>query len=316
MLFWLNRVRTAKTSRLVQYVSTIVSLLAYKYPSWQIFRAAGQHVASNYEFPIRIGNSQFDSIWRSDFRKGYEVEIQALIASQRNDDSDDALFVDVGSNWGHHSFDAVLTGHFRVQAFDANPVVCEDFREVAKALRCTDRAKIDSFAITNIDGGYASFHVSILKSGIASIYKSNLERAISNSRFTTLLKKILKLNDYELRVPLRTLDSMKLNSTRVLKVDIEGVDLECIDGARLTIAKQLPAIVIEWQKQYSFQSNSKNIIDFLFEQGYNFFKLEKQLMGYDLLKVDILEVTSRENLLILRPEHIGRLQSHLNDLLT
>lgn len=316
MLFWLNRVRTAKTSRLVQYVSTIVSLLAYKYPSWQIFRAAGQHVASNYEFPIRIGNSQFDSIWRSDFRKGYEVEIQALIASQRNDDSDDALFVDVGSNWGHHSFDSVLTGHFRVQAFDTNPVVCEDFREVAKALRCTDRAKIDSFAITNIDGGYASFHVPILKSGIASIYKSHLERAISNSRFTTLLKKILKLNDYELRVPLRTLDSMKLNSTRVLKVDIEGVDLECIDGARLTIAKQLPAIVIEWQKQYSFQSNSKNIIDFLFEQGYNFFKLEKQLMGYDLLKVDILEVTSRENLLILRPEHIGRLQNHLNDLLT
>ncbi len=316
MLFWLNRVRTAKTSRLVQYVSTIVSLLAYKYPSCRIFRAAGQHVASNYEFPIRIGNSQFDSVWRSDFRKGYEVEIQALIASQRNDDSDDALFVDVGSNWGHHSFDAVLTGHFRVQAFDANPVVCKDFREVAKALRCTDRAKIDSFAITNIDGGYASFQIPILKSGMASIYNSHLESGISKSRSTILLKKSLKLNDYELRVPLRTLDSMKLNGTRVLKVDIEGADLECIDGARLTIAKQLPAIVIEWQKQYTFQSNSKNIIDFLFEQGYNFFKLEKQLMGYDLLKVDLLEVTSRQNLLILRPEHIGRLQNHLNDLLT
>lgn len=117
-------------------------------------------------------------------------------------------------------------------------------------------------------------------------------------------------------VPHRTLDSMQLNRIRVLKVDIEGSDLECIDGARLTIEQQLPAIVIEWQIQYSLQSISKHIVNFLFEQEYNFFKLEKQLIGYILLKVDILEVTSRQNPLILRPEHIGRLQNNLNGLLT
>jgi hypothetical protein len=46
-------------------------------------------------------------------------------------------------------------------------------------------------------------------------------------------------------VPLRTLDSLGLDTLALLKVDAEGMDWAVLDGARETIARCRPAIYVE-----------------------------------------------------------------------
>jgi len=266
-------------------------------------------MASKKHFPIRIGNSQFSSIYRSKFTRGYEVEIQLLILSETNQSRADALFVDVGCNWGHHSFDAILSGNFSVQAFDANPNAIEDFIKIAKALGLSNRANVAQFAITDTNEGHASLRIPILKSGMASTKENWIESKTLKSRATILFKKLFKVSDPLLRVPNRTIDALKLANVKILKIDIEGADSECLVGARRTIKKQRPAIVVEWQKEYGHQSKGLDIVEFLYLHQYNFFRFDEKNSG--LAKVNPLEITSRQNILILQPEQTQRLRKIL-----
>ena len=47
------------------------------------------------------------------------------------------------------------------------------------------------------------------------------------------------------RVPVMTLDALGLDRCRVLKVDVEGMELDVIDGARALIARTRPVVYVE-----------------------------------------------------------------------
>jgi len=74
-------------------------------------------------------------------------------------------------------------------------------------------------------------------------------------------------------VPLRTLDSFHLHQLDVLKVDVEGMELEVLQGAERTIRECRPAMLVEWHK-----SDRGELENWLWEHGYSI-----ELRGRDLL---------------------------------
>jgi FkbM family methyltransferase len=66
------------------------------------------------------------------------------------------------------------------------------------------------------------------------------------------------------RVPVRTLDSFALPACGFLKIDVEGMESAVLRGAKETIARHRPVMVVENDRK----SRSHELITILFEYGY------------------------------------------------
>jgi FkbM family methyltransferase len=64
-------------------------------------------------------------------------------------------------------------------------------------------------------------------------------------------------------VPLVSIDSLKLNRLDFIKIDVEGMEEDVLEGAKISIEKFKPAMIIEVIK-----SNKNNLEKFLRDRGY------------------------------------------------
>jgi FkbM family methyltransferase len=71
-------------------------------------------------------------------------------------------------------------------------------------------------------------------------------------------------------VPLRTLDSFGLEQVDLIKIDCEGFEEFIVDGARQTIAKSLPALIVEQKPGHAQRYGLKEsgAVDLLESLGY------------------------------------------------
>jgi FkbM family methyltransferase len=67
------------------------------------------------------------------------------------------------------------------------------------------------------------------------------------------------------RVRMRTLDSLQLAACHLLKVDVEGMEIDVLRGALETIAKFRPALYVENDRE----EKSKELIGLVFDSGYH-----------------------------------------------
>ncbi|MBN6102130.1 FkbM family methyltransferase [Xanthomonas sp. CFBP 8703] len=94
--------------------------------------------------------------------------------------------------------------------------------------------------------------------GLGSLFGTpSHDRALQNVEITTL-------DAY--------LDANPLPRVDVIKVDIEGAELPCLQGARLTLGKYKPSLIVEVQKESSLKAgyDQRDILDYLHEFGYRF----------------------------------------------
>lgn len=83
-------------------------------------------------------------------------------------------------------------------------------------------------------------------------------------------------------VQLTTLDSVRaqlgLERVDLLKIDVEGAELEVLRGARETIASAQPWIVVEVNRGTSQNARVRpeDILDFLAGHGYRFFRIDRR----------------------------------------
>jgi hypothetical protein len=68
-------------------------------------------------------------------------------------------------------------------------------------------------------------------------------------------------------VPLVMLDDYELSSLRLLKIDVEGMELNVLNGARRTIAAHRPLLYVENDRQ----QNSEALIGTIMELGYRLY---------------------------------------------
>lgn len=148
----------------------------------------------------------------------------------------DGLLVDAGANIGNHSLYWAALGR-PVVAFEPDPVL-------AGCIRLS--AEMNGFG-----------HLAVVEEGLGS------ER--TTARLTGHPDGNVGAQGLRVGVgtiPVFPLDDWKLNPA-VLKIDVEGMELKVLHGARETIALSRPVIYIE-----SFQDNYAQMADWMAEHGY------------------------------------------------
>jgi FkbM family methyltransferase len=135
--------------------------------------------------------------------------------------------VDVGANQGVFAFAlAGIADH--VVAFEPNP----DYARFARWM-LRGHAEVHTVALSDT-AGRATFYVPVSDSGMVLHLAGNLKH--THTQFPGM-------QSYPVEV--RTLDGFNLRDVRFIKADVEGSEREVLDGARATIARDRPVILLE-----------------------------------------------------------------------
>ena len=116
----------------------------------------------------------------------------------------------------------------RVAAFEPNP----DYAFFARWM-LRGRAEVFEFALSDAPSR-ATFYVPLSDEGMVLHFAGNLKRTHSQFR-----------NAKTYQVDVRTLDSFGFSDVHFIKADVEGSEREVLDGARETIARDRPALLLE-----------------------------------------------------------------------
>jgi FkbM family methyltransferase len=152
-----------------------------------------------------------------------EPELAALGALMRRG----GTAVDVGANQGFFAF-ALSRFADRVICFEPNP----DYAAFARWM-LRGRAEVHTVALAD-KPGRGTFHVPHADDGMVLHLAGSLTRA--HAQFT-------KGESYE--VAIDTLDAFALTDVSFIKADVEGSERAVLEGARATIARERPPILLE-----------------------------------------------------------------------
>jgi FkbM family methyltransferase len=162
------------------------------------------------------------------------------------------VFVDVGANVGAYSLRAASVG-MKVCSFEPNP-------ENVKVLRRNAENNRLSIDIHECALGSAE--------GTATMSPNGALSRLSSEGTTV--------------VPVRTLDSFDLPRVDLLKVDVEGYELEVLKGATKTLGGSHPKIMVEVHDWLSAEEQSA-LLNMLVENGYRFRYIDKYPYGRHLV---------------------------------
>jgi FkbM family methyltransferase len=136
--------------------------------------------------------------------------------------------VDVGANEGFFAY-ALAGVADRVIAFEPNP----DYAAFARWM-LRGRAEVLTLALAD-QPGRATFYVPVSDEGMVLHLAGSLARA-AHAQFS-------HVQTYEVEV--RTLDQFALTDVRFIKADVEGSERAVLEGARQTIGRDRPIILLE-----------------------------------------------------------------------
>ena len=135
--------------------------------------------------------------------------------------------IDVGANRGVFAY-ALTDIADRVVAFEPNP----DYAFFARWM-LRGCAEVYELALSD-QSGRGTLHVPLSDRGMVLHLAGSLKR--THSQFP-------RIKTYDVEV--RTLDQFGLADVRFVKADVEGSEREVLDGARMTIARERPAMLLE-----------------------------------------------------------------------
>src|SRR5262249_12264304 len=134
--------------------------------------------------------------------------------------------IDVGANQGFFAF-AFSKIVDQVEAFEPNPDCAAFARRMLGA-----RARVHEIALSSASGT-AEFVVPISPQGAARRLAGNITPAAQHAA------------SQRFNVEVRTLDSYAFKQVRAIKVDVEGSELQVLEGGRETILRDRPALIVE-----------------------------------------------------------------------
>jgi FkbM family methyltransferase len=135
--------------------------------------------------------------------------------------------IDVGANDGVFAF-ALSSLVDRVEAFEPNP----DYALFARRM-LGSRAGVHQVALSNTTGR-AEFVVPVSEEGTVLHLGGSLRPSPGPAG------RALRFD-----VAVRTLDSYAFENVRLVKIDVEGSEMEVLEGGRQTIERHRPALIVE-----------------------------------------------------------------------
>jgi FkbM family methyltransferase len=141
------------------------------------------------------------------------------------------IAIDAGANRGVWA-EAMRPHVAAVHAFEPNP-------KMARLLRAGAAPGVVAHAIALSDGdGEAVLRIPRGARGFSNQGASLAEARVAGRAFATL------------RVAARPLDALGLGPVGLIKIDVEGHELAVIEGARRTLARDRPALVVEIEERH------------------------------------------------------------------
>jgi FkbM family methyltransferase len=162
--------------------------------------------------------------WWRRFRKTLEPEASFLLHQRW----ERGIALDVGANEGLYSY-ALAKLFDRVEAFEPNETASADLRDY----NCP-KINLHGVALSRSEGA-GTLHVPILARGLINVGYGSLERETlpPSENVTTQI------------VQTRTLDSYGFENVVFIKIDVEGHELQVLEGATETIARCRPIMLLE-----------------------------------------------------------------------
>jgi FkbM family methyltransferase len=133
--------------------------------------------------------------------------------------------IDVGANRGYYAF-ALSKIARRVEAFEPYPPAALFARS-----KLGRNVRVHEVAVSNYSGS-ATLHIPQRKGNI-------------DVHFSATLKEVPAGHHREITVQVVTIDQFEFDDVGFIKIDAEGSDMEVIDGARETIRRNRPNMLVE-----------------------------------------------------------------------
>jgi FkbM family methyltransferase len=192
-------------------------------------------------------NLQFQSLYAPVFRNGYEPEVGLLIDALLPEGG--TLF-DIGSNWGYFSlYAATQREKLQVHAFEPFPQSYADLTSCVRQAGLSDMVACHRVALSSAEGDAFIGIADRMHTGAAQLCAP----------------------DAGLPVSLRRLDAMRLPPPHVIKLDVEGHELEVLRGGVETLKASQPFLVFENKPDLAHPEQALEPLFFLTGLGYRLF---------------------------------------------
>lgn len=220
-LDFLSRLRRFIGPKLYRYIRKMHALSS---------RGTFQYELSGQSLPIEYNgeNTQFLSLYDRPYRYGYEIETAMALDSLADTN---AVFYDIGSNWGHFSlFLASRPGYEgKIFAFEPFAPSFRDLQSIIEQANLSKKISAHHLALSDFDGASSMILPDGIRSGLALLSSAGDDRNATT--------KVAKL------------DSLELDPPSLMKLDVEGNEARVVLGGRKTIAKHTPHIIFEHHRQ-------------------------------------------------------------------
>jgi FkbM family methyltransferase len=202
-----------------------------------------------------------------------EPEIDFIFSISKKNNHGRAI--DVGANLGLFTYVFYLNG-YAVNSFEPNEKCYSRLRQWAKAKK---RVTVSEFAVSD-DCRTTDLFIPVDKYEREIHALGTLQK---NNTFESLIKK---------SVPTITIDSLLFDDVRIIKIDVEGHEINVIKGAINTIVKCRPIIICEIEQRHNKDDSVIDVFMELIKLDYECYTLNNKA----LVKHTIVEISSIINI--------------------
>jgi len=171
---------------------------------------------------------------------------------------DDPIILDIGASTGSFSLLPAIDTTAACHSFEPYPFVNKILRENVRMNGLDDRVTIYDWALSD-------------RNGSAVFVAPPKNKQIGHAR----LDSNHQPGEWpEIEVQCRTLDSLNLGKVDLVKIDVEGHELQVLRGGEATIRENMPGLIVELYPDHAhlFDYEVEDVTDLLASWGYNHFE--------------------------------------------
>ncbi len=192
----------------------------------------------------------------------------------------DSVFMDVGANVGAYLY--TLENHLNLEnifAFEPNPQLFKRLK------RLFPKVHLSSVALSDIST-IAEFKIPVI----------NGERVHTRGTLQTSIKEKNEEKTILQKVEVKPLDDLDLNIKKLdfIKIDVEGNEMQTLRGAKKTIEKFKPILMVEMEQRHH-KENLWTLISEIADWGYSVNFLDRKTLQPKLLTEDFLNQQNPDN---------------------
>ncbi|MGM5629753.1 FkbM family methyltransferase [Apibacter raozihei] len=195
--------------------------------------------------------------------KQRNVEFEFLILSRFLDK--DSVFFDIGVNMGYYIYYAEQLVHpENIVGFEPHPELYKRIKHLFPKIHTSNIALSNTCEVLNFKVPIINSHETTGRGTLNTEYKEENETSS-------------KIYEVQTETLDRFIKNHQIEKISFIKIDVEGAEIKVIEGAKETLRKFRPTLLIEVEERHHNQ-NIWNIIQPILELGYLSFYLDRETL--------------------------------------